>query len=233
MAAGALAGAAPGAAPQLGNPSPSTLGAAPPAPAPLPGWGYLWNGRNLEGWTVTLKDPAVDPKTVWSVSEGVLHLTGVPYGYLRTVRTYGNYWLHVEWRYPAAGSPKSNSGVFVHVHGPDRIWPAGIECQLQAGNAGQLIGTEVDLPGAPVIRGKARADRIRPSSEKPFGEWNTYDIFCRDQIVEVWVNGVMQNRFDRIAFKSDASLHLLRGSICLQLEGAPIDFRNLWIEGLR
>jgi Domain of Unknown Function (DUF1080) len=192
----------------------------------------LWNGRDLEGWTVFLSDPKADPKGVWSVADGVLHLTGRPFGYLRSAKDYGNFHLHVEWRYPVGSAATSNSGVFVLVHGPNAIWPSGIECQLKAGEAGQMIGTNVTLPGAPFLRAKSRAPALHPPQEKPFGEWNAYDIFCRDQVVEVWVNSVLQNRFAGVTFGSDPGLKFLRGSILLQLEGAPIDFRNIWLEGL-
>lgn len=210
------------------RPSDDTIGLAPPA-----GGTVLWNGRDLTGWTVFLQDPAVDPNSVWSVSGGILRLTGKPFGYLRSVGNYGNFRLHAEWRYPA-GTPMTpvvpNSGVFVLVHGPNAIWPQGIECQLRAGESGQMIGTEVILPGAPFLRAKWRAPALHPSVERPFGQWNAYDIICHDQVVDVWVNGVEQNRFTGVTFKSDPGLKTLQGSILLQLEGAPIEFRNIWLE---
>jgi hypothetical protein len=209
------------------NPPATTIGLQPSSDS-----NFLWNGRDLEGWTVFLQDPKVDPKTVWSVADGALHLTGRPYGYLRTVKDYGSFHLHAEWRYPVGSAPTSNSGVFVLVHGPNAIWPEGIECQLKAGEAGQMIGTATVLPGAPFLRAKWRAPALHPPQEKPFGEWNAYDIFCRDQVVEVWVNGVLQNRFSGVTFKSDPGLKFLRGSVLLQLEGAAIDFRNVWLDGL-
>jgi hypothetical protein len=182
----------------------------------------LFNGRDLGGWTIFVRTPVPDPKTLWSVADGVLHLVGQPNGYIRTEKTFSNYHLHVEWRWPADGSTKSNSGVFVHVRGPDAIWPAGIECQLASGNAGQLIGTDVTLPGAPIINKKPRATRLATSSEKSLGEWNAYDIVCRGDTLDVLVNGVRQNHADKISVTS--------GAICLQMEGYPVEFRNVWLE---
>ncbi|HVU35843.1 MAG TPA: DUF1080 domain-containing protein [Opitutaceae bacterium] len=184
----------------------------------------LFNGHDITGWTVVLSDHAVDPRSVWSVAGGVLRLTGAPKGYLRTEQSYSNYRLHVEWRWPADAAPRSNSGVFVHVHGPDVIWPAGIECQLASGNAGQLVATDVDLPGAPIINKKARAAKLAASSEKPHGEWNSYDIVCRGTSVDVTVNGVHQNHVDHISVEE--------GHIGLQMEGYPIEFRNVWLQSL-
>jgi Domain of Unknown Function (DUF1080) len=184
----------------------------------------LWNGRDIAGWTIFLKDPSVDPKSVWSVDAGTLRLTGKPFGYLRSVKTYSNYYLHAEWRYPADAPATANSGVFIHVHGQDNIWPSGIECQLKAGETGQLIATNIDIPSAPLIRGKKRANPTGPHAEKPFGEWNSYDIFCRGDSVDVYVNGVLENHVEKITISS--------GSIALQLEGTVIQFRKVWLEPL-
>jgi hypothetical protein len=184
----------------------------------------LFNGHDLAGWTFFLADNTVDTKTVWSAANGVLHLVGKPNGYIRTGQAFSNYHLHVEWRWPANAAPRSNSGVFIHVHGQDAIWPPGIECQLAAGNAGQLVATGIDLPGAPVSNKKPRAAKLAPTSEKSFGEWNVYDITCRGATVEVLVNGVRQNHAENISVTT--------GSIGLQMEGYPIDFQNVWLEKL-
>lgn len=194
------------------------LGALPPKGATV-----LFNGRDLAGWTMFLKEPA-DKSTLWSATDGVLRLVGKPFGYLRTEKTFTNYHLHVEWHWPADANPKSNSGVFVHVHGADAIWPPGIECQLASGNAGQLIGTDVAMPGVPVSNNKPRAAKLAASSEKPFGEWNTYEIYCRGDTVEVTVNGVKQNHVEKISVTA--------GAIGLQMEGYPVEFRNVWLEPL-
>ncbi len=196
-----------------------------------PGAAVLWNGRDLQGWSVFLQDPQADPGRAWSVADGALRLTGRPYGYLRSDRDYANFHLHVEWRYPAGTAAKSaNSGVFVLVHGKNAIWPQGVECQLRVGEAGQMIGTEVVLPGAPFLKAKWRAPALHPSPERPIGQWNAYDIRCFGRAIEVWVNSVLQNRFEGVTFKSDPQLRPLRGAILLQLEGAPIEFRNIWLE---
>ncbi len=79
----------------------------------------LFNGKDLSNWSFFLKDPAVDPATVFTVQNGVIHIKGDPFGYMRTRDTYSEYKLHVEWRYPVEAS---NSGVFIHAQLPDTIW---------------------------------------------------------------------------------------------------------------
>jgi hypothetical protein len=84
----------------------------------------LWNGRNITGWTTFLGDRSVAPENVWSATEGVLRLDTKASGYLRTENSFSNYRLHVAWRWPKDAAPNSNSGVMVHLHGPDVIWPS-------------------------------------------------------------------------------------------------------------
>jgi hypothetical protein len=209
------------------NPAPPLpLQSAPPADAVI-----LWNGHDLTGWSVFLKDASVNPDTVWSAADGILNLTGQPYGYVRSQQAFASYYLHVEWRYPAGAPANANSGVFIHVHDANAIWPSGIECQLKTGEAGMLIATNVDIPAAPLIAKKKRLKTLAPQAEKPFGQWNAYDIFCRGATVDVYVNGVLANHAEAITYASGSPD--LSGSVALQLEGTPIQFRNVWLEPLK
>jgi hypothetical protein len=182
----------------------------------------LWNGRDLAGWTTFLEDSSVAPASVWSAHEGVLRFHTTARGYLRTRQAFSNYRLHLEWRWPKDAAANSNSGVMVHLHGADVIWPASFEAQLRAGNAGQVVGLGLDIPAAPMDNNRKRAPRLAEASERPFGEWNTYEIRCRDGSIEVFVNGVRQNYVDGLTVSA--------GSIALQMEGFPIEFREVWVE---
>ena len=59
----------------------------------------LFNGKDFTGWTFDIIDPAVKPESVWSVSEGILICKGRPPGVMRTVKSYSNYELNLEWRW--------------------------------------------------------------------------------------------------------------------------------------
>jgi hypothetical protein len=100
----------------------------------------LWNGKDFSGWKLHVDDKTVDVDSVWSVTDGVIHCKGVPNGYIRTLKDYSNYKLHLEWRW--AEKP-TNSGVLLHASGPDKVWPKCIESQLQAGNAGDFVLTRI------------------------------------------------------------------------------------------
>ena len=187
-------------------------------PAPE-GATVLWNGRDLTGWTFHLSDTNINPADVWSVHDGALRITGKPNGYLRSEQAFSNYVLHVEWRWLATNG---NSGVLVHINGPDKVWPESVEAQLRSGSAGEVIGLGTDFDG-PVINNRKRA-KIAQSSEHPVGEWNAYDIVCQANTMKVSVNGVPKNQVEQMSVTS--------GSVGLQSEGAPIEFRNVWVKPL-
>jgi len=188
----------------------------------------LWNGRDLTGWSLYLKDAPipggerVDPKSVVRVNAGVLGFDTSASGYLQTDRTFSDYHLHVEWRWPKVAPENTNSGVLVHVNGPDAIWPLSFECQLKNGNAGQVVGMGLDIPAAPLLKERKRAPRRAAPSEHALGEWNSYEIYTRGDELLAFVNGVLQNHV--------RALPQSAGKIALQIEGFPIEFRNVWLE---
>ena len=209
----------------------------------------LFNGRNLDGWTAYTKENV--PDQTWSVADGVIRCTGRPNGYIRTIKSYGDYRLTVEWRWvpgpaptDAEGKPRArNSGVLLHVQGGNALWPKSLEAQLMENNAGDfyaidgfdtdqhraardkaLAAAGADEQAQARARNLRRLPRQKDPSEKPLGEWNRYEIICRGDSVTVSVNGVEQNRVTGASAKE--------GSLCLQAEGAPIEFRNLTLEPL-
>lgn len=181
----------------------------------------LFNGKNLSNWVFCLKDPAVDPSSVFTAKKGVIHISGEPFGYMRTKDTYSDYKLHVEWRWP---SEPTNSGVFVHGQKPDTIWLKCVECQLKAGNAGDFVCMNGANMKELTDKSKIVVKKLADSSEKPSGEWNTMEVICDADTVTVYVNGVLQNKGTNVSVN--------KGSICLQSEGKEIEFRNIFLVGL-
>lgn len=182
----------------------------------------LFNGKELSNWIFYLKDQSVDPANVFTVRDGVIHITGDPFGYMRTKEKYSDYKLHVEWRWP---SEATNSGVFVHGQEPDAIWLKCIECQLMAGNAGDFVCMNgADISERP-DKSKAVVKKLAESSEKPVGEWNTMEVTCKGSTIEVFVNGILQNK--------GTNVNITSGSICLQSEGKAIEFKNVYLTKLK
>ncbi|MHC4423075.1 MAG: 3-keto-disaccharide hydrolase [Planctomycetota bacterium] len=190
----------------------------------------LWNGKDFSGWKLFVENAEHDVTKTWSVKDGVIRCEGQPAGYMRTEADYADYLFHMEWRWPEGSG---NSGVLVHMSGPDIVWPKCIECQLYAGHAGDFlvigegprylkgVNIEQRAKGGPRVKNRKVA-KLKESSEKPVGEWNVYEIICKDDWVVVFVNGVLQN----VATKAT----ITSGKICLQSEGRPIEFRNIYIE---
>ena len=102
----------------------------------------LFNGKNLNGWTIFVEDKNINPEDFFYVKDGVIETLGVPMGYIRTDKKYSNYKLHIEWRYP---EEPTNSGVFLHTTKPDGIWIAHYQAQLKHENAGYFIFHGVGL----------------------------------------------------------------------------------------
>lgn len=191
----------------------------------------LFNGKDLTGWTTYLEpEKKADPAKIWTISDGVIHCEGSVPGYLLTEKEYDNYVLRFQWRFPP-GSRGGNSGAFVHVVGPDMIWPKGIEAQLQHQQAGDfwLVG------GAKLKVDEERHDprnvrhyyryKSEEKIEKPIGDWNQYEITCDQNNIKLVINGHLVN----VGTEGELS----KGRILLQSEGAPIEFRNIELQRLK
>ena len=191
------------------------------APGEKPKVIELFNGKDFTGWKLFIPDENVDPATVWEVRDGVVQCNGKPAGYMRTTKEYENYRLKLQWRWPARGG---NSGVLLHIHLPDKVWPKSIESQLASGNAADfwvIDGTDFKEH---TNKDDRRVPKRKKSNEKPLGEWNQYEIFCKDNVIRPHVNGLLQN------VATDTTVN--KGYIGLQSEGAPIQFRNITLEPL-
>ena len=181
----------------------------------------LFDGKSFSGWTFVSKSTNAPAASIWSVTNGVIACKGKPNGYARTLQTYHDYRLHAEWRFPAGAG---NSGVFLHVNPPDKVWPLCFEAQLQSGSAGEVRMNGGSSANGLTAENPKSVPRQQPSSEKPLGEWNSYDIICRSNTISVRVNGVLQNEITGTSVSS--------GAIGLQAEGKPVEFRNIFIEPL-
>ncbi len=189
----------------------------------------LFNGENLDNWNTFISEDVAQESVFW-VEDGLINVSGVPHAYIRTKAEYENYKLHVEWRW--VEEPK-NSGVLLHVTGEDLIWPNCIEAQLMAGKAGDLVligkGAGITVNNdVYIIESEenrfAVIEKFLESSENEPGEWNEYDITVDGQEIELKVNGTLQNK--------GVAATKTKGSIGIQSEGGPMQFRNIYLEEL-
>jgi Domain of Unknown Function (DUF1080) len=210
----------------------------------------LFNGRDFSGWTAVLEkegknaDGHMGLGDVFHIREGgVIFVDGkdAPYGYLRSEREFTNFRLHVEWRWTEAYA-KNNSGLYLRTapgHGPNDGWPWTYEVEnahLEKFKVGDFVVIGYDI--AAFKTDPARIDdwgetlngfhgfvwkdahRLRiTDAEKPVGQWNAYDITVDGSAITVKLNGILVNEATGAA--------VVPGAIGLQVEGAPIEFRNI------
>jgi hypothetical protein len=185
----------------------------------------LFNGRDLSGWTFTSRSNTPASAT-WSVTNGVIHCTGQPFGYARTTNVYRDYRLTVEWRFVKIAPGADNSGVLVHLQSPDKVWPRCIQCQGKHDHQGDLFlmsGAEskehrgMDPNKAVPMNG--------PSNEKPVGEWNTCEMVCSGATVKAYINGKFLNEATECTISA--------GTIGIQSEGGEMEIRKMYIDPLK
>src|SRR5262245_36624172 len=181
----------------------------------------LFNGKDFSGWTFFLTSNA-PPAATFSVTNGLMHCAGQPFGYVRTEKNYRDYKLTVEWRFVKPAPRADNSGVFVHLQPPDQVWPKCVESQGQYQHQGDFIllggatATGHDTPQTRSIRSK------EPQNEKPGGEWNTYEIVCSGDTVKAYVNGKLMNEATGCSVSA--------GAIAIQSEGGEWEARKVLLE---
>lgn len=209
---------------------------------------HLLNGKDLDPFYSFLKDFGTnnDPDKVFTLTNGLLRISGQHYGYLVTKKEFSNYRLVGEFKWgDKTWAPRENnardSGILFHVVGKDQVWPKSIECQFIEGGTGDILvvsGAYLTVDG--VTKGP-RIERFdRPGRnpwkdelgfrgpneiEKPHGKWNTIEVICKGDQVSISVNG----------HKTLAGTNAVpqAGKILVQSEGAEVFFRRLDVFPLR
>jgi hypothetical protein len=202
------------------------------------------------GWKALGQDDFVNvncnPDT-WTWQDGVVHCTGTPVGVARTRKPLVNFELVAQWRHLRSGG---NSGIFVwaaeeSLQGlpPGKLPRGGIEVQvLDHGFKEQYekrsrktadwftthgdvfaVGTSKMKPFPPLSPDGHRSFPSKHLS-KGAGEWNHYYVRCINGEIRLWVNG------EEVSGGTGCEPHA--GYLCLESEGAPVEFRQLRIREL-
>jgi hypothetical protein len=181
----------------------------------------VFSKSDTANWVYILNDKSLHPLDVFKMDSGVLKISGLSSGYLRTKKSYKNYTLKLEWRW--LKSP-GNSGVLVHIQPKDSIWPVCYQVQQKTNAAGDIICMNGLWAKECKDSVKFTVNKLKPSNEKPLGEWNAMEIICTNDKISVFVNGELQNEITGLTVRS--------GTIGLQNEGKPLEFRNFTIKRL-
>ena len=176
-----------------------------------------------------------------------MYCTGKPVGLLRTQQPYTNFELVAQWRHRSSGG---NSGIFVWAPPevlndlpPGKLPSAGIEVQIldhgykeqyekQSKKKADWFTTNGDVfpvgkskmqPFPPVSPG---GDRSFPTKElsKGVDQWNHYYVRAINGEVRLWVNGE--------EVSGGTNCEPRTGFLCLESEGAPVEFREIRIRTL-
>ena len=188
-----------------------------------------------------------DPDT-WSWTNGVVHCTGKPVGVIRTRKLHINFELVAQWRHLQSGG---NSGIFVWAtpesiraleQGQGRL-PTGIEVQIldhgfteqyekQSGKKADWFTTHGDvfptgttiMEPFPPVSPNGKRSFPRKNLSKGVGEWNHYYVRAINGEVRLWVNGE--------EVSGGTNIRPATGYLCLESEGAPVEFRQIRIREL-
>ena len=172
-----------------------------------PIWGkpiQLFNGKNLDGWQALGKD------NQWVVENGILR-SPRPGSNIRTIQTFDDFKLHIEFRYPK----ESNSGVYLRGR-----------YEVQVEDSKGMEATNIHLGGL-----YGFIDPLEMVAKEP-GVWQSFDITLVGRIVTVVANGktIIQNQIiPGITGGALDSHEAEPGPIMMQGDHGVIEYRNIVI----
>jgi hypothetical protein len=172
-----------------------------------PVWGKpipLFNGKNLDGWQALGKD------NQWVAENGILR-SPRPGSNIRTVKTFDDFKLHIEFRYPK----ESNSGVYLRGR-----------YEVQVEDSKGMEATNIHLGGL-----YGFIDPLEMVAKEP-GVWQSFDITLVGRIVTVIANGkiIIQNQIiPGITGGALDSREGEPGPIMMQGDHGVIEYRNIVI----
>jgi hypothetical protein len=231
-------------------------------------WTPLFNGRDLNGWYTFLQEHGKnqDPDHVITIEDGAIHLykdapegSKVVMGYISTEKEYGNYHLRLQYRwgekkFEPRFKLKRDAGLYYHLFGPDKVWPRGLQYQIEQTNVGDLItlyGVHLDTTIDPKTRselmptfldgGQGGVAHVLGSPGISYqkhlaGEferdgWNTAEIIARGDTVTHILNGQVVNKGTGVRLVDPENpgkrRPITRGRIALEIEAAELYFRNV------
>src|SRR5262245_56665888 len=79
----------------------------------------LFDGTSFAGWKMFFDPNADKPDATktWTIKEGAIECHGSPNAYFYTEKSYSNYVIKYDWKFPAEQPPKTtmNTGLLVHI----------------------------------------------------------------------------------------------------------------------
>jgi hypothetical protein len=203
------------------------------------GWKTIFDGKTTKGWHSYGRAKA-DPQ--WEVKDGAIHLDKSKNGHgdLTSDAVYRNFDLKLEWKI----SPKGNSGILFYVQEDTSKY----EESYYTGPEMQVLDND-GHPDGKIHKHRAGDlyDLIACSKEsvKPVGEWNQVEIYSKDGMLKLFLNGVnvvsttlwnedWKKMVAGSKFKEWPAFGTFKaGRFCLQDHGNEVWYRNIKIKDLQ
>jgi hypothetical protein len=188
------------------------------------GFTPLFDGKSLTGWKTVLKDDKADPAKTFVIKDGEIQVTGEPFGYVYTEKSYKNYIVRYSWMFPKDQPEKTtmNTGLLVHIQPPHTNWlPRSVEPQGRYKDHGKIY-----FPSWPKdskdLKESTFDEVAQKKALKASHEWNTTEATVKgDGSVSVRINGVPV---------AEGKSALTSGPIGFQSEGARVHFKDIKIK---
>ena len=219
-------------------------------------WKPLFNGEDLNDWKIKIRgyDLGDNFGNTFRVEDGLLQVRydqyengfEEKYGHIFYKESFSTYLLGAEYRFvgeQAADGPGwafRNNGLMLHGQEPetmtkDQDYPNSIEVQLLGGSGqGERSTANICTPGTQfVMDGELVTTHCVNSDSDTFhgDQWVRVDVLVvRDSLFVHYVNGEEVMRYEKPQL-DDGTL-LTGGSISLQSESHPTDFRTIEIVDL-
>ncbi|WDF74762.1 3-keto-disaccharide hydrolase [Novosphingobium sp. KACC 22771] len=226
----------------------SPLRAAPPVSP----WRNLFNGRNLDGWSVFQQgENSPDQHGAVAIEQGILHFLGPRYagpdtatfGHIATLETHGNYHLRLEYRWGERRfAPRTlqrrNSGLLYHMAPErDRLFPDCVEFQIEEDDVGDAIMVNTKALQGPLLGGTPLWPKYLPFLPRTYEEPTQAGGIARQWFRHAGAYERLDgwNTLDLYAF-GDQAAHLVNGRIVNTLfgmiarDGAPLGKGRIALE---
>jgi len=226
----------------------------------LKGWDTYVGPKEKGGVPIGLN---VDPLKIFTVVKlddaNVLRISGEVNASIATQKEYENYHIRMVFKWGDKVYKQLNSGLLYHSYGDFGaglgVWMSSHELQLCTGKMGDSYCMGKSYFEIPVVKsadgktytysltgekttfGVGQTAPIAAKSsdgEKPFGEWNTIDLYCFGGTSVHVVNGkINMVNYNSGKIENGVVSPLTKGKIQLQSEGGELFVKTLEIEPIK
>ena len=233
---------------------PMTAQKIPPHKAPI----VLFNGHDLSTFDTFIRGEGLNSDTnhIFTVENGLIHVSGNGFGYLITRESYKDFYLAADFKWGEGTfldrhGKARDSGILFNVQGEQKVWPRSIEFQITEGGTGDFWMTDgASLTG--IAKDGATGQRVTGPAGSAlsiprYNKGNAPNVTgVRDPTGEVEKPHGQWNHLELVSqgghikqyvngklVNEGADAFPTEGKILFQSEGAEVYFRNLKLYPLK